>query len=739
MARRQVVRQSDFGFGELSDEYAASDIEAKSRSLKRGTNMRIINSYGMSQRYGSRRMATAAGAGIVIEMITATGSQLLGVVRASGIDIYSQDGALLQSVSGAPWSATEAASLTWYARQDEVYFTHHSYWPRLLTYLDGVWSLGLVNFDSGPGGSSLQPYFRFARSGITLTPSAATGTINVVFSDDVLTADHVGVRFRYGATIGSAKELEIATVVDAMNGTATVIDTLPPTFTVTVADASGFRVGEDVEGLDSSAAGVITAIAGNDVTVLMSSNFASFLLTPDPEYLVGPFHRSLVSAVAAASPAASTVWDEAALSPARSYPGDVFERSGRLGFADFPQIPGGILLSAPGARSVFATGSGEAGDAIFYVLAEGGQRVRYCVSAAALTILTDRKTYYVPEDENTPLAANTFQPIEIGPVGASTAFPVTVDEGVVFVESGGNRVMGLLSTGDLSAPFRLTDLSRHANHLVISPVSLAITNGNAQAPERYILALNEDGTLTCMFFDINPPRLGLTPWETDGSWLSMVSINGIIYALCERDIGGTAHLLERLDADAQMDASSLFSSSGTYLALTDDDGEPIVDDDGEPIITDEGALPHLAGQTVKVIRGTEYLGEFEVEADGSITGISASDGDFEAGLHFDAEPVLWPPEAQEDNRTMFSRRRIAHVAVRVKDSCVYTVGLLGRSQVNTRPAYDQTDELEEAPPLRSEVKRWPLAGYEHEPCIQITRPIPQPLTILSVAQEVVVT
>jgi hypothetical protein len=738
MGRREVVRQSDFGFGELSETYAASNAEAKTKSLKRGTNVRILNSYGYGQRYGSRRMATASGSGIVIEMITSEGASLLGVVRAAGVDIYTQDGSLIQSVGGAPWSAAEAASLTWHSREDTVYFTIHGYWPRVLSRTGGAWGLSLFAFDSGAGGSILQPYYRFARSGITMTPSALTGSINIVFSDDVLVANHVGVRFRYGATATSLKEMLITSVADARNGVATVVDKLPPSFDVTVADGSGFRIGESVEGRDSSATGVATNVAGNVLTVLMEDGYSSFTVA---EVLVGPFSSSAISAVSAsASPSGSTVWDEAVLSPVHGYPGDVFERSGRLGFADIPDIPGAVILSAPGARNDFDVGKGEAQDGIFWLLAEGGQRVLYCVSASSLIILTDRHAYYVPEDQNTPLAANTFVPIEVGPTGASYAFPITVEEGIVYIEKGGNRVMGLLQTGNLSAPFELTDLSKHAAHLIKNPVSLSLTNGNAQAPERYIFALNADGSLTCMFFDTNPPRLGLTPWQTTGAYLAMVPINGIIYGLCRRVINGaTVHFLERFDATVQMDASSLFSSAGSYLTLTDDAEESITDDFGRPLQTDVAAMPHLAGTMVSVIRGNELLGNFTVGADGSIPGITSEDGDFEAGLHFEIDSVLWPPEAQDDQRTMFARRRIVHAAVRVDNSGVYTVGLLDSAQVNTRPAYDQGDDLEAAPPLRSEVKRFPLSGYQHEPCVQIKRPLPQALTVLSVAQEVNIT
>src|SRR4051794_26385091 len=104
MGRREVVRQADFSFGELSPDYAASDAAAKARSLQKGLNCRILNSYGFGQRYGSRRMATVAGKSIVIEIVTTSGASYLGVIRAGGVDVYSQDGSLLASATGAPWT-----------------------------------------------------------------------------------------------------------------------------------------------------------------------------------------------------------------------------------------------------------------------------------------------------------------------------------------------------------------------------------------------------------------------------------------------------------------------------------------------------------------------------------------------------------------------------------------------------------------------------------------------------------
>lgn len=738
------VRQTDFAFGELSPDYAASNVEAKSRSLKKGKNLRILNSYGTAQRPGSRRLATLSGQGIEAELLTSGGEAFIGVIRAGGIDIYSTSGGLLQSVGGAPWSAPEAMSLTWLVRADELYIAHHNYWTRKLTYTPstGLWSLGLFAFDAGAGASSSQPYYRFAAPGITLQPSALTGVVNVAFSAPVLQPSHVGIRFRYGGSAPALKELQILTVIDSMNGTATVLDKLPPTYAVTVADATGYRVNEDVEGADSKAKGIVLNVVGAVVTVLMADFFEGFYNAAlTAEYLDGPHHKSKVAVggVALTTPAASPVWDEAVFSDVRGYPGDVFEHKGRLGFTDIPNIRDAIILSAPGFRGDFDVGEGTASDAIFWRSANGAERILYGVSAKNLVVLTDRRVCYVPESDTVPVAADTFELTEIGPLGATTAFPVIVEDGVIYVEYGGNRIMGAYITGQLGAPWRLVDLSRRGAHLINDPISLAMTGGNSQMPERYVFVLNGDGTLACMFYDLDPARLGWTPWETDGAFIAMVPIRGVIYAVARRTINGaTVYLLERHDSACQMDASTLFSDAGSYESLLTDDGEELLTDAGEVLTTSIAAMPHLAGQTVKVIRGTQYLGEFTADALGVISGIDAADGDFECGLHFDINCVLWPPEPDKDVSAMFGRRRLNRVAVRVEESCVYTIGVEGRAMVNTRPAYDQGDDMTIAPPLRSELKRFLLTGWEHEPSVQILRPIPQPLTVLSVAEEVTV-
>lgn len=744
---REVVRQNDFSGGEIAPEFAASgDREVTQRSLKRGRNVRILNSFGVTQRPGSRRIVNIASAGVLVAAFTSQDEDLEIVLRATIAEIRTKDGALLQTLTGLPWTAAQVKGVTWTVRADEVYIAHAEIWPVKLTRDDGVWSWAYYAFDAGEGGTLLQLYFKFAGKQITLTPSARTGSIGLVFSDDVLQSGHVETRFRY-----QSQEILITAVADAQNGTGTVVGNLPPTYNMHVMSSAGFRIGDDVQGQTSLTRGIVSAIPDSThVTIQVYTNYSGFQVlsdtSHDPEYITGPFANSQInpsSPQTEVSPAATAVWDEQVFSTVRGFPANVFQRSQRLGFADFPYIPDALALSAPGAPQDFDLGGGDPQDAIFEQIGNsGGQRILYCMDAGSLIVLTDRGVYYLPESPDVPLSAKTFELTLIAPIGSSTAYPVIVDEGVAYVEYGANRIMAVISTGYPTTPWRVTDVSKEAHHLINNPVSLALSTSNSQAPERYVFVLNGDGTLACMFYSTDPPRVGWTPWDTDGTYNAMVCIRGIIHAVCERVIGGvTTFTLERLDETSQLDCSSTFDNPDGALPLVDGAGDPITGGLGE-IETGTFALTQLAGQSVHVIGITDgfapnYLGEHLVGADGSLSDVEATDGtSFEAGLHFTFDAIMWPAEPERDQSPMFGRRRIPRVAVRTKESGVYGIGVFGRARVQIRASYDQGDDIGLPPPLRTEVKRYIVPGWEYEPCIEITRPIPHPVEILSVAREV---
>lgn len=747
MSRRAVTRQNDFAFGEVGPEFAAAgDREAVRRSLKKGRNVRILNSFGIAQRQGSRRQATVDGEFLIANLILKNGDEFEAIIRAGAVEIRDEDGILLQTVTTlADWTAANLRDLYTLTREDGLYIAHQDLWPRVLSYDEdtATWSLALFEFSAGAGDSRAQLYYRFEGRNIGMTPTTREGSPLLVFTEPILKPEHVGVRFRYGADPSSLKEIEIVSYLSPTTAQGTIMDELPPTFQVDVEDASGFSIGDKVEGLDSKAAGIVASTSPfsfeqNRLTILMISGFEGFLDedATTREYLVGPSTRSKIveDSVVLTSPATSAVWDEQVFSEVRGYPGCVFERGGRLGFTNFPQIPDGIALSVPDAVNDFTLGTGEAGDAIFTTIGGAGERILHAISAANLILFTDKSVGFVPEAEGQPLAYNTFAFQPIGPTGSSPTKPVVLESGAAFVDAGRNRVIGILATGDF-ATWRLVDLSEHAPHLIVNPLQLAVTNGNANVPERYLLALNRDGTIACLFLRASPPREGWTLWSTNGVWRSFAPRRGVLYSCCEREIDGTAtFFLERLAAGAQLDASATFSSSDASAQLACDDGV-LACDDG--ILTMDGAVfAHLANTEVHVIRETEYMGTFQVDTTGILTDFDAGDGDFEVGFHFDFLATRWPAEPEEDESPMFGRRRAVSVAVRTLESGSYSIGLESRTRVQTRPVYDQGEDWDVAPPLRSEVRRFNIPGWEHEPCIQITRPIPVPLQILSLAERV---
>lgn len=731
---REVVRQNDFSYGELSlDNAASGNLAAVKASLKKGQNVRIRNSYGFSQRFGSHFLNTLSP-GIEATVVTSDDQTFIAHIRAGGVDFCDGGGNIVFSLSGAPWSADQIPGIVWHVRKDELYIAHNAFWPQLVSYSAGSWSVARYAFDDGVGGSKDQLYYRFAPKDVTMRPSATSGNITLAFSANVLLPGHAGVRFRY---VG--KEVLITAVLSGSTANATVIDQLPPTQRVRVKDASGYRLGEAVEGEDTGTQGFIVGIdlANQYVYSVITNGYEGF--SGDGEKLISPDHFSQIGNDSGlfVAPAAFTVWDEQVFSDARGYPGDVFEHASRLGFADFPGIPDAIALSAPGDVGGFNIGTGQPGDAIFEKIGQSlGQRVRYCVSAANLIILTDQRVYYVPESPDTPLSAATFEFLEVGPAGSSSAYPANVEEGVVYVESGGNRVMGLLSTGNISAPWDLHDLSRHAPQVIVSPVAVAMTNGNAQAPERYIFVLNSDGSMAVLFFDAEQPRIGWTPWVTNGEWVAMTVRLGEIFTLCARTIQAEqVYFLEKFDSDCQLDASVLLSDLSS-APIQDSAGAGLLDDTGDALLGGNAAVFYLAGETVAALNGTEYLGTFAVGVDGSVDLGGVTEGDFEIGFHFDMDAVLWTPEPEGDERPQFDRQRIARASVRTQDTGVFALGIAETGKSYLRPAYDQGDNFDAAPPLRSEVRRFNLPGWQFEPCVEITRPVPHPVHILSVAQEV---
>ncbi|MCK5285364.1 MAG: hypothetical protein KAJ86_07250, partial [Alphaproteobacteria bacterium] len=103
-------------------------------------------------------------------------------------------------------------------------FTHPDEVPKKLTRnAGGTWTLSDWVFFTD-NNIIEQPYFKFANSDVTLTPSGTTGSITLTSSDNIFESGHEGTRLRVGG-----KEVEITDFDSATVVTVDVIETLTDT------------------------------------------------------------------------------------------------------------------------------------------------------------------------------------------------------------------------------------------------------------------------------------------------------------------------------------------------------------------------------------------------------------------------------------------------------------------------------------------------------------------------------
>jgi hypothetical protein len=215
--------KTNFTAGEVNrDLLGRGDLRAYENGALTLQNVFINPTGGVTRRAGLNYIDTAAGPGRLIAFEFNTEQTYLLVATDAQIAVYA--GGLLDDTIAAPWTASQISQLSWTQSADTLLLTHPDVPPKTLTRNpDGSWTL--ADWDFFVDGNVIQqPYFKFAGSAVTLTPSGTSGTITLTASANVFSAEHEGTRLRVGG-----KEVEITDYDSATVVTATVIQTLSGT------------------------------------------------------------------------------------------------------------------------------------------------------------------------------------------------------------------------------------------------------------------------------------------------------------------------------------------------------------------------------------------------------------------------------------------------------------------------------------------------------------------------------
>jgi len=730
---KTVRRQRDFSAGQV-DAMAErrTDLKLVDAGLKKALNCHPLPSGGIGRRPG-RVIRYFDGLPSVHDIIRMADGAVVDIGFYPGRFIARDvGGGILDSIP-APWQASQLPELHWAASDRQVFVTHKSFAPQVLTLnpAAGTWSRANLDFADKLDGGIRAPFYRFDNFGVTLRPSARTGTITLTASDNapVFRSSHIGMLFEWGG-----RQVVILSVQAPWRATASVLEELPPTYHVTLGsgEAGGFRVGEIVEGADSGTVGEVVLVTDSldRITVLTTNNFRGF---DDAEDIVSPSSRgTVVSSVENVPTGPSVQWREQFLSGDRGYPQAVAIAHQRLIFTDFPQRPDAVLMSAIGLPDDFEIGA-DADDAILEFVPLNC-RVLHAVPEHDLIFLTDAGPFYVPVSASNPLAPGSVSFKRIGTDGASHHRPVGFASGVLYPSIDGRRLMAIVPTGQTAQPYIVQSLTDYHRDLFPGIAAIAYSDGTADVPGSRVYVVNDDGTVVVGKYIPGEEFVGWFPWDGQGEVLSVAAGFGAVVFVTEYVLGNgndTVYVGEEMSLDTYLDGTIALETEDSWQDST---GTAWTTSTGLPWRVNSGFVLPFAGNNLVGWADGFYLGPINVDNDGLAEVDSDAYDDITVGWSFtpEVQPFIPIIEGGADNMQGLRKRKIAKAAVTVRDTQTFI------ADRNHFGGYKVGENQEEPRPERDATFTWRRLGRSHDPTVEISQPVPGSFNIIEIAIEVTV-
>ena len=228
MPLRSRTYQTNFSAGQVDPRMLGrEDIGIFSNAGAVLTNSSPLVQGGIRRRPGTVYLATLTGH-TRLERFRFNDTQLyIFAFSNTELKIFNAAGTLLQTLTSQPWTASTMWQMRMTTSGDTTIITHEEFAMRKLLRT-GASTFTITNFTfeaDSSGYPRFVPYFKFADSTITLTPSATTGVgITLTTSDDYWTTDHVGSIVRY-----KGKEIDVTSRTNATVAVGTVRETLAGT------------------------------------------------------------------------------------------------------------------------------------------------------------------------------------------------------------------------------------------------------------------------------------------------------------------------------------------------------------------------------------------------------------------------------------------------------------------------------------------------------------------------------
>lgn len=750
MAKVKIPFNS-FQFGELSPSFLSRvDTQLYQAGAAKVRNFLILNEGGVKKRPGTEyiyQFGTTRNAANEMEIriepfvfsdderyIFAFSNNKLEVfgVTAAGVVDTSPAATLTNGVSSnvCPWTTAKLKEITIASSADVMIVCHTSFNPVVIRRTGGdTFEARNFAFDVDVLDSNVsapkQPYYDFHAQGVTITPSAftaGTGRTLTTSSDYFTTANGenwVGKFILVGSVPCEITARSSNTVVTVKIPTGGIYRELPPDSVEVFGGIDDVRVTMALHNLSVGDNFTITRVGplgGKSASVLEGSQTVTQVIDENTfEYQTGNNASSSAiggGSVRVATTAATTEWYEQSYSDIRGFPGAVVFHEGRLWFGGTTSQPDHIWASKSNQFFNFNVGTGADNDAID-VGSNFGEfsQIRHLISNRDLQIFSASNESYIPAFTEKPITPSNVQIKRQTPFGSSFARPQAFDGATLYTQASG-AMLGSYVYSEVEQAYNTQNVSQTAGHLMLDPVQSASIKGGFDRAESYLFLINPEGTLSVFYSSRGDQKAGWMLWDTPGEFHSICALDRQLFCVSVRDEGdGTSHYyLEEFKESMPMDFCKSYSGTAGVFNVSS---------------------VFANGAEVKVVSGTDYLGEFTV-ASGNVD-TSAVQEATTAYIGYQFNPILktLPIDQLIQGDSMTGRpRKIDMVTLDLLETLSVAVNNKNMILRNV------TDDFSLGRTAFTGYKEFRLIGISRNPSVEITQSVPFDLQLNGMVVEV---
>ena len=741
------VPLTNFAFGEVSPSlYSRTDSPVYNQSAQRVKNFFIRSEGGIIKRSGLQNIyqfdTTINEAKVqqcrLLPFIFSDDERYIislenAKVRVFQINPVSGAVSLIQTITADVSSAALKFDhdflheYTYAQAGDVMFIAHQTFIPQQIVRTSLTnFQVESFQFDQKSDNKKVyQPYYPFQGAGVTLDPSATSGsgvtlTTSAAYWDTTSPSKHIGTTVRY-----NGQEIEITGVTNSTVATGDILDSLKiklspdslrtnngsTTVEVTLAN-HGMSVNDSITFSDCDTVGGI-AISNLNGTRTVTGIISDDVFT----FTAGGSSND--SALGGGTPsvtthAPTTSWDEQSYSALRGFPAAVTFHENRLVFAGTLAQPDSIWFSKIASYYNFDVADAKDNESIHLTAAIGEiQQIRHIVSNRDLQIFAASAEMFVPAFQNQPITPTNAQVRRQTPFGSGFTRPQSIDGATIFVQKGGQIVREYLFS-DSEAAYVANPISTISSHLIKTPVEMNTLYGALSRSESYVFVLNNDGTMAVFNSNRAEQRAGWVEFVTNGKFHSSVTIDDRVFVNVEYNLGdGTKKIiLCEFDSTFNLDMAKTYSGSNGVFDVSADFNN---------------------GAVLRVVNGNNYIGEFTVSGGNiNVSSVDASLSSAEIGYNFDVELKTNPIDAQVTNGPITGiPRGIGTVYLDLNNTLAAKVNNTALIIRNV------TDDLSQQLAPFTGKKEFRLLGYNADPQITITQDAPLDLQVNGLVAELI--